>query len=236
MTVQPKEKVLRINNGRLGYFTAPASPFPFGKRGKRGDIGTNQRRLAKGAHQVLTRLEVDCRLSSNRRIDHRKQGGGNLNNAQTAHERRTGKTSQIAHNAATQSNYDRIAIQTAFNHGMPNLGSTFNRFRRLPRRHRDNRNLITNLLQGRFSRIKVALSHFCISDDKCFLIGIEGTHLSTKPIDLSRRNNHIIGTFTRDFHNNARHVLIPLHQHTGIKQKLNYLICNITNSAAFGVH
>ena len=102
--------------------------------------------------------------------------------------------------------------------------------------HRDNRNLIINLFKGCFSGIKVASSHLRVGDNQCFLDCCR-RHASRRQVDQSAQ--------PKQLHHRYAHQGIlttmwlcanSLHQHASIEQQLDHLVCNLANSATFGVH
>ena len=77
---EPEEEFIRIDHRRFRDLRATACPFTFRQRCKGCKISADEKRLAKGSDQVLPCLKVNGGLASDRRIDHGKQGGGNLHN------------------------------------------------------------------------------------------------------------------------------------------------------------
>lgn len=190
---EPEEELIRIDHRRFRDLRATARPFPFGQRCKGGKICADKKRLAKGSDQILPCLKVDCGLSSDRRIDHGEQRGGNLHNRQAAHERRTREACQIAHDPSSECDDERIAIELAISHRVPDLGCTFDRFRVLASRDREHERAIGCRFERSFHRLKIMRCNGRVGDDERLGVLIECAECGTEPLDRSRSDAHVIG-------------------------------------------
>ena len=65
--------------------------------------------IAEHSNLVFQSIEVDARLSAHRRIDHREQRGGNVDEPHASLERRGGKSAKVGHHAAAKVYYERLA-------------------------------------------------------------------------------------------------------------------------------
>ena len=112
----------------------------------------------KRPNQIFSPGGVDSRLSANRTVHLRNDGGGNLNIGNAPVINGSGKTSQVSDDSSAKRDEEGGAVETGFDHGVADESQLGNRLRGLACGNRYEQRLKASLGERKLDRLSVKRS------------------------------------------------------------------------------
>jgi hypothetical protein len=118
---KPGEEIRPVDQAIFDDFGIAGGEFARRQSGERVGVRQHQRRLMKGADQILAMAGIDARFAADRGIDLRQQSGGNLHEPHAAPQTGGGEASEVADHSAAKRDEEIAALHPRFQRRLAKL-------------------------------------------------------------------------------------------------------------------